>query len=201
MKENVRGCLNYTIIRSCFDFSFTNPKLLRLSLLLLASASWFQNVKALASASKLWLHDLKNQISNSAFWASTTENVTSFNFQIKWRKRVIFSQVTVTAYYCILNIIDALRDDSFIEDNGEQNVEEDRQSTGGETQVTVKMSRFVGFLTFLISALPPEVLFKCEYTFTIYGHLVKKATFKFLKDPLVTKLLGTMQQGGLIFAS
>ncbi len=40
-----------------------------------------------------------------------------------------------------------------------------------------------------------------SYTFTIYGHLVKKPTFKFLKDALVIKLSGKMHQGGLIFAS
>ncbi len=32
-----------------------------------------------------------------------------------------------------------------------------------------------------------RALFKCLHIFSIYGHLVKKATFKFLKDGLVVK--------------
>ena len=38
-------------------------------------------------------------------------------------------------------------------------------------------------------------------TCTIYGHLVKKSTFRFLKDALVVKFSGIMYQGGLIFVS
>ncbi len=38
-----------------------------------------------------------------------------------------------------------------------------------------------------ISVLPPEDTFQMLTHFSIYGYLVKKATFKFLKDGLVVK--------------
>ena len=46
-------------------------------------------------------------------------------------------------------------------------------------ELKLKMSQIVHF--FMFSALLPEDICKCQYIFTIYGHLAQKATFNPLK--------------------
>ncbi len=40
---------------------------------------------------------------------------------------------------------------------------------------------------FSISALHQRADFKCQHTFSIYGRLVKKVSYRFLKDGLAMK--------------
>ncbi len=68
------------------------------------------------------------------------------------------------------------------------------------TELKLKMSQNEQFFMFEISALPPEGTFQMLTHFSIYGHLVKKAMFKFLKDGLVLKQSNKMYQGCLIFS-
>ncbi len=64
--------------------------------------------------------------------------------------------------------------------------------------------RMSDFLYFQFQLCHQRAVFKCQYTFNIYGHLVIKAMFNFLKDGPVIKLSAKMWQGvwfSVIFAS
>ncbi len=59
-------------------------------------------------------------------------------------------------------------------------------------ELKFKCHRMSDFLCFQFQLCQQRAVFKCQYTNNIYGHLVKKATFKFLKDGPVIKLSAKM---------
>ncbi len=67
-------------------------------------------------------------------------------------------------------------------------------------ELKMKTSQIEQFIMLSISAPPPEDTFQMLTHFNIYGHLVKKATLKFLKASLVVKESSKMYQRGLIFS-